>query len=187
MLKTSSLLSKAAKGIQLGDVSNTAVRNILTLLSVEIAGKVTQDDIREAEEFFDWKCPYTGKDLKDILCDTAQNHASVQLDHLVPINKEYCGLNIKGNLVWVDRAANSAKGSKSVDEFLLTDTKVLGDLDINERKARLDKIHAFQKKCGYDPKHIKDVISPLLKKFYEDIQIRQTSFAEELLSHLKDD
>lgn len=57
-----SLKSKAAKGIAYGDVANSMVRNLLTLLSKQL-GAITEEQITKTIEFFDKKCPYTGKNI----------------------------------------------------------------------------------------------------------------------------
>jgi hypothetical protein len=59
-----SRLTKVAKGIAYGDVSNIAVRNILTEISKSINGNFTEQEMYDTLDFFDWKCPYTGKDLR---------------------------------------------------------------------------------------------------------------------------
>jgi len=58
-------LTKVAKGIAYGDVSNISVRNILTVLSTQLYGKVTKQDIEDTDLFFDGKCPYTGEEITD--------------------------------------------------------------------------------------------------------------------------
>ena len=57
------LLTKVAKGVAFGDVSNQAVRNILTELSKTIYGGITEQEMEDTMAFFDWKCPYTGRPL----------------------------------------------------------------------------------------------------------------------------
>ena len=55
------LLTKVATGVAFGDVSNQAIRNILTEISKSIGGKFTDQDMKDTLDYFDWKCPYTGK------------------------------------------------------------------------------------------------------------------------------
>ena len=57
-------ISKVARGIAPGDVSNIAIRNILTELSVIMRGKFLDSDMETTMEYFDYHCPYTGKDLR---------------------------------------------------------------------------------------------------------------------------
>ena len=46
-------------------VSNQSIRNILGEISLSLFDEVTDDYLFEAAKFFDFKCPYTGEDLKD--------------------------------------------------------------------------------------------------------------------------
>jgi len=152
------ILTKVAKGVAFGDVSNQAVRNILTEISKSISGNFTEQEMYDTLDFFDWKCPYTDKDLRPLI---EENRGGYATDHVYPQNREWCGLNVKGNLIIVDSLANSKKGQDDVEHFLLTNTEVLGDIDIQIRQARLDKIKEFQKLCGYDPATIRKVVSPV--------------------------
>lgn len=45
-------LTKAVSGIVRGDVSNHAIRNILAEISVKTYGKIIEEDIFQAMEFF---------------------------------------------------------------------------------------------------------------------------------------
>ena len=163
-------LPKAARGFEFGDVSNQAVRNILTGISREAYGKFTAVEMKKTLDYFQWKCPYTGEDLTDAIQKGQGDYA---IDHIVPQNRDYCGLNVLGNLVYVTKKANSKKGKKTAEEFLLNDKEVLGDLPKEEREARLKKIKDFQKECGYDPEAIQKVLSPYFKKIYDEIRVQQ--------------
>ena len=157
-------LSKVAKGIAFGDVSNATIRNILTQIGDQVYGKFTLQDLADTIDFFDGKCPYTGEDLETI---------EVATDHIVPQNREHCGLNVKGNLVLVSKKANGAKSGDTVEYFLLNDTKALGSTPMSVRQERLQKIKDFQKLCGYDPDTIKSKISPELNRIYDEIRLEQ--------------
>lgn len=169
-------LPKAAKGFEFGDVSNQALRNILTGISRKIFGKVTQQDMEDALDFFGGKCPYTGKDLRQAVDNHTGEYA---VDHIVPQNKEHCGLNVMGNLVFVDKTANNKKGNKTVEEFLLNDQTVLKGTPMSVRQARLDKIKEFQRKYNYDPENIQKVLSPYLSKLYDEIRKEQEDRIDE--------
>lgn len=162
-------ISKVAKGIAAGDVSNIAIRNILTELSVIKHGKFLDSDMEKTLEYFDYRCPYTGKDLRDMI--ERGDYSQIATDHIVPQNREHCGLNVVGNLVYVDRQANSEKRDQTVDDFLLNNDGVLYGLSQQERQARLDKIKQFQKDMGYDPAAIQAEISPILFQFYDEVGI----------------
>lgn len=176
------LLTKVAKGIAYGDVSNAAVRNILTELSKGYFGGITEQEMQDTMDYFDWKCPYTGKDLRPLLESGDGKYAT---DHIYPQNKDYCGLNVKGNLILVDRAANGEKGSKTPEEFFANpDSKVLAGVDRATRAERLQKIKDFQKKCGYDPLAIRAKISPLLEERYTAVRKEQEEYIEKVASAL---
>lgn len=179
-------LSKAARGIQLGDVANAAVRNVLTILSIHI-GDISADDVLDASVYFDYKCPYTGRDLSSEIKAKANGEKApnIVLDHIVPQNRECCGLNVKGNLVWVDKEANGRKGGKSFDEFILTDDKIVSSTTPGERQARVDKIKAYQNACGYDPKKIAKIASQMLEDHYKKIENMQVEAAAEIAKKIK--
>lgn len=176
------LLTKVASGIAFGDVSNFAVRNILTEISKSIAGKFTEQEMEDTMEVFDWKCPYTGRDLKKSI---AEKDGSYAVDHICPQNRECCGLNIKGNLIVVDKKANAIKHNKDIETFLMTDQCVLKGVDEKTRLERLDKIKKFQKDCGYDPEEIRSIVSPLLNKIYDDVRVQQEKRIDGILEALR--
>ncbi len=166
------LLTKVAKGIAYGDVSNASVRNVLTEISKRIAGNFTEQEMYDTLDFFEWRCPYTGKNLRPLI---ENNLGGYVTDHVYPQNKEWCGLNVKGNLLIVDNDANSRKRNQDVESFLLTDTSILRDLDEigQTRQERLDKIKKFQSICGYNPEHIREIVSPIMEARYNEIRTEQ--------------
>ena len=182
MKKKIGKLTKVAKGIAFGDVSNNAVRNILTQISKELYDDFTDKDMEETMSYFDWCCPYTGVYLKDDYDNGNGNYAT---DHIYPQNRTWCGLNVKGNLILVSKAANAKKSSQSVDDFLRYDTDVLGDLDDEIREERLEKIKTFQKANGYDAKTIKDTISDIMKRRYDEVRAEQELYIDNVLDVLK--
>ena len=111
--------------------------------------------------FVDGEFPYTGKDLKSAIENQSGGYAT---DHIYPQNQEYCGLNVKGNLVIVDKEANSKKGQSDFETFLRNPRfdYLLGK-SMSEREKRINKIKEFQKKCNYDPEEIREKIVLLLK------------------------
>lgn len=181
---STSRITHVARGTTFGDVSNQAVRNILSEISKEIFGKFTDEQMEETmEKYFGWCCPYTGRYLKDEYYKGTGNYAT---DHIYPQNRVWCGLNVMGNLVLVDKRANNKKGDQSVDEFLLYDTDVLGFLDDAIRQDRLQKIRDFQAKVGYDALKIKDSISHLMQARYAKVKEDQELCITDALSVLSD-
>jgi hypothetical protein len=182
MGKTKSSLTKVARGVAYGDVSNNAVRNILTEVSKALYESFTEDDMVETMKYFNWCCPYTGRYLKDDYDSKNGNYAT---DHIYPQNRVWCGLNVVGNLVLVDKKANSKKRDQSVDDFLLHDTEALGDLDEKIRMERLQKIKKFQEEKKYDPERIKTTISNLMKKRYDEVRKEQETYIADALVALE--
>ena len=176
-----SLLTKVATGVAFGDVSNQAIRNILTEISKSIGGKFTEQEMEDTLNYFDWKCPYTGRDLRQSI---KNKDGSSVTDHIYPQNKEWCGLNVKGNLIFVDKEANNKKRDKDIDTFLLNDTTVLGKLDMKIRLERLQKIKDFQKICGYNPEQIRSIVGPILKVRYDELRFEQEKCIRDTLNAL---
>lgn len=159
---------KAGRGIQLGDVANSAIRNILTALGNDLYGKFDWEKQEETLKFFDYYCPYTGR----LLVDPKTNEwiGDIALDHIVPINKDECGLNVMGNFLVVDKKANGEKGKKTVEDFLRNNDGVLAGIDVAIREARLTKIKEFQKKYNCDCVQIKNSIEKELLNIYSETQ-----------------
>ena len=178
-----SLLTKVAKGVAFGDVSNQSVRNILTELSKSLYGGITEIEMEDTMVFFNWECPYTGMPLKKEIENKTGNYAT---DHIYPQNREGCGLNVKGNLIIVSKEANKAKRGLSLKEFMENDSDFWTKLGIDKptRMARLKKIEDFQKKCGYDPDKIRREIAPLLDVYYAHIRDEQEKCIKNLLGVL---
>ena len=166
------LLTKVASGVTYSDVSNQAVRNILTEISKSVYGGITEQEMEDTMKYFDWKCPYTGRDLKE---SVEAKNGSYATDHLYSQNRDWCGLNIKGNLVIVDAGANNAKKKMDVKTFMETDSAFWTNLGVDKatRMARLKKIQDFQRACGYDPEKIRNTVSPLLAAYYDHIRTEQ--------------
>lgn len=185
MGKKRNLLTKVAKGLNFGDVSNQAVRNILSELSKKLYGGITEQEMEDTmEHVFGWKCPYTGRDLKASVLAKDGTYAT---DHIYPQNKEHCGLNVKGNLVIVDRKANTEKGRMDVETFMKTDSEFWTDLgiDITTRLARLKKIQDFQADNGYDPNKIRTVVSSIMQGHYDAMRAIQEAVIDQSMDELK--
>lgn len=183
MAKKKSLLTRAAKGIPYGNVSNTAVRNILTEISKQVFGGITETEMEDTLNDFGGYCPYTGENIRHRYDNSLGGYVT---DHIYPQNQKYCGLNVKGNLVLVDKEANEKKGDQSVEEFLLNSTW-LSDIDKlgRTRQQRLDAIKAFQAACGYDPEKIRNIVSPLMEKWYDEVRVIQEQCVSDTLDELK--
>lgn len=123
-----------------GDVANLMVRCLLSDAS-ELLGGWTDADRESTLRFFGNACAFTGEPYTPETC---------VWDHLIPHNREACGLHLYGNLVPATRQANSVKGSKDFRTFLRHDHGCLGDLSVAEREERVRRLEDFRKFSGYD-------------------------------------
>ena len=132
---------KSIKGHSESDVANSSIRKILSQLSKKFPA-VDEDYFKNCLEFFDYKCPYTDEKL------SIKNN---ELDHIIPQNRKYCGLNVKGNIIICSPDANRKKGTLTASDFLLGKTKKSEQFwkekgsTLKEREERLEKLKEFQK------------------------------------------
>ena len=151
---------RTPRGIAAGDVQNSAIRYCLTEYSRSIC-PISKDDIIDSLEFFDWKCPYSGKEIKK----DGSNRSEFELDHIVPINRFSCGLNIKGNVVFVSKEVNRAKAQKNWEDFLRNDITLGSGRE--EREKRIKEIKRFQAKTGYDKYLASDFVIKMSNRLRE--------------------
>lgn len=146
------------KRIYPGDVANAYVRCLLADIGAELGG-FSPEDWKRTLEYFDYKCAYTGNPV------TFENAV---MDHVIPHNRENCGLHVFGNIIPSTDEANSAKSSKDYAEFLLSDDNVLKDLSLKDRQDKIEKIRSFLDK-EYMDKHklIADLGVSLLDEYQE--------------------
>lgn len=162
-------------------VSNQSIRNILGEISLSLFDEVTDDYLFEAAKFFDFKCPYTGEDLKDEIESNKMD--KIEKDHIMPINKDHVGLNVRGNVVYVRKSANNEKSDKPYDEFLNSYGKKNG-ISQSVIDERINKIKAFQKEFNYDHDLICKVIADDIKEIYEEVRLAQEKYIKELISKI---
>jgi len=150
-----------------GDAANIFIRCFLSDIS-ELMGGFSKNDLHRTMEYFNYCCPYTGDDLK-----TKFVNGDYVLDHLIPHNREYCGLHVFGNIIPTSRIVNSKKASLPFEQFIMTDTTVLGNISKEERMLRICKLKEFQRSAGYEEKilHI-DKIKELCEEEYQSILTR---------------
>ena len=99
------------------------------------------------------KCPYTGKPL---------SMDDIELDHIIPFNKDYCGLHLRGNLVATSSETNNEKKSQNYKNFIKSFP--------GNAQNRIKKIQAYMKANGYDEDlfdslRIQDFVNDQYKKF----------------------
>ena len=120
-------------GYEYGDAQNMAIRCFLNQFSKNFNYFDKNYELKTLE-YFNYKCPYTGVTLTS---------ANMVKDHVIPFNKDCCGLHVYGNVLIVDKKANSDKSSKSIEEYLKNEPE------------RLAKIQKFIKVTGYKEIHEK--------------------------------
>ena len=149
------------KRTQSGDAANIFIRCMLSDIS-DMLGGCSAEEIDQTVRYFDYKCPYTGQNIRS---EYEENRWS--LDHLMPHNRESCGLNLYGNTMVTTSAVNTKKGSKDFKEFIKKHT----DGTDEEKEQRIKKIERFLQQSGYFQK-IKntDEIKALCKEQYDFIQ-----------------
>lgn len=179
-------LSSAAKGKQTADVANASIRNILTLVS-RYMGYVTAADVFDANRFFGYRCPYTGEDLTAAVQNREKGikDPRVEIDHIVPQNEKDCGLNVKGNLIWVSAKVNHDKSNMSYEEFINTYPPILATTTQAERDARIAAIRNYQAMCGYDPDSIRKTVGSMLQERYVQVQKQQLDIAAKIVKKAK--
>ena len=82
-------------------------------------------------QYFDGKCPYTGEPLGRVNSE----------DHVIPMNREFCGLHVYGNVLIVSSTANANKHNRSLEEFIGHDLE------------KLNRIKSFLEETGYHQIH----------------------------------
>lgn len=162
------------------DAANIFVRNLLCDMSEELGG-FKEQDWKKTLKYFDKRCAYTGVKLSG---------KKTVIDHLIAHNRQECGLHLYGNLIPATKDANAAKSNKTFDDFLMNNTSILGDLDINVRLERIAKIKEFQIISGYFEKleKLKNIISlhDFVKFQYESIYQKVEENKREFFGYLKE-
>lgn len=158
-----------------GDAANIFVRCILSDIS-DMLGGCSADKIEQTIQYFDYKCPYTGQDLY-----TIAEGEKLAFDHLIPHDKESCGLNLYGNIIATTDTVHIKRGAKDFKDFIKNDT----DGSDEEKAERIKKIEQFQQESGYFQK-IKntDEIKALCKKQYDFIQEQLKDLKSEYMNLL---
>ena len=160
-------------GYEYGDAQNIAVRCFLNQFSKQF--KYFDNFYRQKTlEYFDNRCPYTGIKL---------TYNNSERDHIIPFNKDFCGLHVYGNILIVSKEANSQKGSKTIEEYLQNDP------------IKLQKIKKFIEETGYNEIHNKynyeltitsrilyEKVGKVIKETYQNFQSNNLSSNTDLHS-----
>lgn len=156
-------MAGTVKRTQPGDAANIFVRCMLSDIS-DLLGGFSNQDLERTVQYFDYKCPYTGQDIS-----VEFKTKKWALDHLIPHNRESCGLNLYGNILVTTKEINAKKAAKSFEDFIRVGTNGSD----KEKEKRIQKIRDFQKQSGYFQK-VKNIdeIKELCKSEYDFIQKR---------------
>ena len=154
--------------------ANSFIRSLLSEISDSL-GHWTDDDEEETNKFFKGRDPYTGEPLGE----------KTEWDHIIPQNKDECGLNVYGNLVQTNSKTNSKKSSKDYKTFIDEDKKATP----TEKQERIDQIDEFREISGYKKIHDDyfDQIKEFTQKKYDEIVNMVIESAKELAKKLKVD
>ena len=162
-------------------VSNAAVRNILSEISLSLFDDVSEEYLEEAAKYFNYKCPYTGADLEVEI--KSKNFDNIEVDHIYSINKDSGGLNVRGNMVYVRKGANSSKSDKPYDVFLNEYGKKNG-IPQSVIDSRIKKIQEFQKDYNYDHELISSIILDDIQEIYEEVKLAQEKYIKKIISKI---
>ena len=162
-------------------VANASIRNILSEISVALFDDVTEEYLKEAASYFEYKCPYTGDDIEYEIKNNIRTN--LEMDHIIPINRKHLGLNARGNTIYVRKNANSCKGEKSYEEFLIKfgidnkiPQKVIDD--------RIQKIKKFQEDYNYNHNLIYSNIKNEIQEIYDQVNNNQEKYTRQLISKI---
>jgi len=142
-------------GYEYGDAQNSAVRTFLYQFSKQF--NLFNPEFRKlTTDFFENKCPYTGVDITKYGV----------MDHIIPFNRERCGLHVYGNILIVAKEANQQKRDMNLEEYL------------KDYPDRIRKINEFMNRSGFLDIHNK--FHQKLKSHCESlyIKIRETIESE---------
>lgn len=158
------------------DVANDFIRCLLCDISPSF-GTFTDEQKIQTLEYFDYKCPYTGDDIRE-----AYAQRRCDLDHVIGHNRRDCGLHIYGNLVFTKKGTNSRKSSMDFESFIRTETEGT----TAEKQARIDKINRFMEESGYASIHrsYAELIKAFAQEKYDNIIEMTRAASRELVNRL---
>lgn len=159
------------------DIANSAVRILLQRVGSDYDKQRNHEPFRGKSDldiltaFFDGRCCFCG------VAFGRGNPAT--LDHLIPMNKEECGLDAWGNVVPCCRICNAEKQAKSWTKFI--DQKASSRPVGAERKKR---VRAFIRKYNYAPSFD---LAPIADELYKEVGAIATSLIDVKLDRLQAD
>ena len=150
------------RSMAIGDAQNYLVRNLLGRLGDHRFTKGDWEWVRN--ETFGGRCAYCGSD------------GELEMEHVVPINKEKLGEHHLGNLVPACKACNSRKDDADYAHFL------------GKRSDRKQSIHAHMARHGYGPLSRSGIARALLAAAHDEVRAVADKYArllDELSGHIE--
>ncbi len=154
-------------GNEYGDAQNSAVRVFLNQFSKKLPIFLNNKYKQKTLEYFGNKCPYSGEVVSE---------DRFVKDHIIPINKEKCGLHVYGNVLFVTREANAKKHSRSLEEYLKDDPEKLAKIEAFRRRTGYIEFHKkyhclLQKACTILYENVGNAIKNDLTEFMKSIDL----------------
>lgn len=147
------------KNYPISNAQNSIVRSILNNIS-EKMGTLDGSTMKNILKYFDHKCAYTGKKLKE---------NEVVFDHLIPCNRKYGGLYLAGNLVPTSKEINSKKSGKDFIEFINDERN--NYLFPQEKKQEvIDRLKEYQKVFEYPEDIVTEEFTNRLAEIYSEVE-----------------
>jgi hypothetical protein len=145
-----------------GDAQNIAVRCFLYQFSKNFEFYEDKKYKEKVLKYFNYRCPYTGELL---------NQNNMVKDHIIPMNKESCGLHVFGNILYVTKEANSQKSDKTLEEYVADPERLAiiqkFVLESGYQKIKDKYTESLQKTCQNLYQEIGTTIKEKYKTFFE--------------------
>ncbi|WP_314280455.1 HNH endonuclease [Capnocytophaga leadbetteri] len=147
------------KNYPISNAQNSIVRSILNNIS-EKMGTLDGSTMENILKYFNHKCAYTGKKLKE---------NEVVFDHLIPCNRKYGGLYLAGNLVPTSKEINAKKSGKDFIEFINDERN--DNLFPKEKKQEvIDRLKEYQKDFEYPKDIVTKDFTNRLAEIYSEVE-----------------
>lgn len=150
------------RSMAIGNAQNYLVRNLLGRMGDHSFTRGDWERVRN--ETFGGRCAYCGKG------------GELEMEHVVPINKEKLGEHHLGNLVPACKACNSRKDDSDYGEFL------------GERSDRKQSIDDHMAQHGYQPLSRSGIAVALLGAAHDEVRAVADKYArllDELSGHIE--
>ncbi len=143
------------------EVAESFVKCMLSDIS-EHLGYFTKDELDRTVRYFDYKCPYTGQDIRQSFY-----HDDYVIDYLIPMDISSWGLHLYGNIIVTTREVLKRKRRNFFENFIYHCTEGTEE----ERIQRIEKIRNFQEPYLFHYRKIQknEALKELCKSKYNSI------------------